>query len=106
MTLEKGSLNILAYSPEKENLEILKYSRTDVLNSWSNYLPPGGGGVVSKLYPTPAIPWTVACQAPLSVGFSSKNIGMGCRFLLQGIFLTQELNLSPALQADSLPTEL
>ena len=35
---------------------------------------------------------------------------MGYHFLLQSIFLTQELNLhvfaSPALQADSLPSEL
>ena len=59
-----------------------------------NYLSPDGGGLVSKLYPTLAIPWTVACQAPLSVGFSSKNIGVGCHFLLQGNFPTQELNPS------------
>ena len=26
----------------------------------------GGGGVVAKLCPTLAIPWTVACQTPLS----------------------------------------
>ena len=38
------------------------------------------------------IPWTVACQDPLSRGFPSKNFGVGCHFLLQGIFLTQELN--------------
>ena len=38
-------------------------------------------------------PWTVACQAPLSMEFSpGKNTGMGCHFLLQGIFLTQGLN--------------
>ena len=35
---------------------------------------------------------TVARQAPLSMGFSSKNTGVGCRFLLQGIFLTQGSN--------------
>ena len=29
-------------------------------------------------------PWTVARQAPLSMGFSSKNTGVGCHFLLQG----------------------
>ena len=34
----------------------------------------------------------VVCQAPLFMGFSSKNTGVGCHFLLQGIFLTQELN--------------
>ena len=28
--------------------------------------------------------WTMACQAPLSVGFSSKNTGVGCHALLQG----------------------
>ena len=27
--------------------------------------------------------WTIAQQAPLSVGFSSKNTGVGCHFLLQ-----------------------
>ena len=39
--------------------------------------------------------------------FPGKNAGVGCHFLLQGIFLTQGLSpLSPALQADSLPSEL
>ena len=38
-----------------------------------------------------ATPWTVAHQAPLSVGFSRQE--WGCHFLLQGIFLTQGLNL-------------
>ena len=53
-------------------------------------------------------PWTVPHQDPLSVGFPGKNTGLGCHFLLQGIFLTQGLN--PNLlcllcwQADSLPT--
>ena len=37
--------------------------------------------------------WTVACQAPLSMGFSSKNTGMDCHALLQGIFPTQGSNL-------------
>ena len=31
----------------------------------------------------------------------SKNTGVGCHVLLQGIFPTQGSNLSPALQADS-----
>ena len=42
----------------------------------------------------------VACQAPLSMGFS-RNTGAGCHFLLQGIFSTQGSNPyllpSPAL---------
>ena len=35
------------------------------------------------------IPLTVACQAPLSMGFSRQ---VGCHFFLQGIFLTQGSN--------------
>ena len=37
-------------------------------------------------------PWTVARQAPLSMDSPGKNIGVGCHFLLQRIFLTQGLN--------------
>ena len=41
-----------------------------------------------------ATPWTVALQAPLSVGFSRPGIlEMGCHPLLQGIFPTQGSNL-------------
>ena len=40
------------------------------------------------------IPWTVARQAPLPWGFSGKNTGVGCHFLLQGISPTQGPNLS------------
>jgi len=36
--------------------------------------------------------------------FPGKDTGVGCHFLLQGIFPTQGSN--PVLQADSLPTEL
>ena len=48
-------------------------------------------------------PWTVAHQAPLSMGLPSKNTGVHCHFLIQGVFLTQGSN--PCLlyrQADSL----
>ena len=49
-------------------------------------------------------PWTVACQAPLSMGFSSQEYWSGLSFPPPGIFLTQESN-SRLLhwQADSLP---
>ena len=33
--------------------------------------------------------WTVICQAPLPMGFSGKNTGVGCHAILQGIFPTQ-----------------
>ena len=38
-------------------------------------------------------PWTVAYQAPLSMGFSGKSAGVDCHFLRQGIFQTQGSNL-------------
>ena len=52
-------------------------------------------------------PWTVTCQAPLTVEFSSQEDRSRMHFLLQGIFPTQGLNLHPLCflhwQADSLP---
>ena len=50
------------------------------------------------------MPHTVACQPPLSIGFSRQEYWSGFHFILQGIFLTQESN--PCLQCqqvDSLP---
>ena len=39
-----------------------------------------------------ATPWTVACQAPLPMGFSRQEYWRGCHGLLQGIFPTQGSN--------------
>ena len=39
-------------------------------------------------------PWAVARQAPLSMEFPSKNTGVVCHSLLQGIFLTQGSSLA------------
>ena len=36
--------------------------------------------------------WSIACQSPLSVGFSRPEYWSGAHSLLQGIFLTQWLN--------------
>ena len=49
-------------------------------------------------------PWTAACQSLCAWDFSGKDTGVGCHFLLQGIFLTHGLN-SCLLhwQVDSLP---
>ena len=65
--------------------------------------------------PTLVIACTIVCQAPLLIGFSrhgesrillqntEADTEAGCHFLLQGIFLTQELNLCLLhWQADSL----
>ena len=40
----------------------------------------GGGGLVAKLCPTLATPWTVACQAPLSMGFFRQEYWNGLPF--------------------------
>ena len=64
----------------------------------------GGGGVVTKSCLTLATLWTVARQAPLSMDFPNNNTGVGCHFLLRGIFPTQGLNLCFLnWQVDSLP---
>ena len=40
-----------------------------------------------------ATPWTIAHQAPHSMGSGGKNTGVGCHVLLQGVFPAQESNL-------------
>ena len=49
------------------------------------------------------IPWTVACQAPLSMEFSKQEYWS--HFLLQEIFPTKDWTQVSVLQADSLPSE-
>ena len=49
--------------------------------------------LVTKSCPTLATPWTVARQLLCPWDSPGTNTGVGCHFLLQGIFLTQELNL-------------
>ena len=50
------------------------------LKDFENYLG-GGGGLVTKLCLTLVTPWTVACQAPLSMGFSRQEYWSGLPFL-------------------------
>ena len=38
------------------------------------------GGLVTKLHPMPVTPWTVACQAPLSMGFPRQEYCNGLPF--------------------------
>ena len=63
--------------------------------------------LVAKSCLTLAIPWTVACQAPLSMGFSRQEYWNGLPFPSPGDLPNPGIEPgSPALQADSLPTEL
>ena len=67
----------------------------------------GGGGLVSKSCPILANLWTVACQAPLSMGFSRQEYWRGLPFPSPGDLPNPGIEPGcSALQADSLPTEL
>ena len=66
-----------------------------------------GGGLVSKLYPTLVTPWTLTCQAPLSMGFFRQEYWSGLLFTSQKDLPDPGIEpRSPALQADSLSVEL
>ena len=67
-----------------------------------------GGGLVAKLCLTLATPWTIIVQqASLSMGFSRQPYWRGLPFPSPGDLPDPGIEPgSPALQADSLPTEL
>uniref|UniRef100_A0A452FS50 protein-tyrosine-phosphatase n=1 Tax=Capra hircus TaxID=9925 RepID=A0A452FS50_CAPHI len=53
-----------------------------------------------------ATPWTIACQAPLSIGFSRQEYWSGLPFLSPGDLPDPGIEPgSPTFQADSLPSE-
>ena len=65
------------------------------------------GGLVAKLCPTLVTPWTVACQAPLSMVFSRQDYWSGLPFPSLGDLSDPGIEpRSPELQAVSLLTEL
>ena len=67
----------------------------------------GDGGLVAKLCLTLVTSWTVAHQAPPSMGFSRQEYWSGLPFPSPGDLPDPGIKPgSPALQADSLPTEL
>ena len=67
----------------------------------------GGDGLVAKSCPTLATPWTVACQALLSMEFSRQAYWSVLPFPSAGDLPKPGIEArSPALQADSLLTEL
>ena len=56
-----------------------------------------GGGLVANSRPTLAIPWTVACQAPLSMGFSRQEYWGGLPFPSPLDYCTYKKNLKIVL---------
>ena len=67
----------------------------------------GGGGLVPKSCLTLATPWTIACQGPLSMGFSRQEYWSGLPFPSPGDLPHPGIKpRSPVLQTSYLPTEL
>ena len=65
------------------------------------------GGLVAKLCPTLVTPRTVACQAPLTMEFSTQEYWSELPFPSPGDLPNPGIEPgSLELQADSLPTEL
>ena len=72
----------------------------------SSYLTHGGG-LVAKSCLTLVTPWTVACQASLSMRFTRQEYWSGLPLPSPGDLPDPGIEpWSPTLQADSLPTEL
>ena len=79
-TVSNGILTIFwsTYNPDIFNFNVL----------WAKYQPKYmnadriacGGGLVAKSCLTLATPWTVACQAPLYMGFSRQEYWSGLPF--------------------------
>ena len=66
-----------------------------------------GSGLVAKSCPTLVTPWTVALQAPLSMRFSRQEYWSGLPCPPSGNLPNSGTEpVSPAFQADSLPTKL
>ena len=62
--------------------------------------------LVAKSCPTLETPWTIACQTPLSTGFSRQEYWSGLSFPSPGNLPDPGIELwSPVLQADSLWTK-
>ena len=64
----------------------------------------GSSGLVAKSCLALATPWTVVCQAPLSMGFSRQEYWSGLPFTSSGDLPNPGTEpVSPAWQMDSLP---
>ena len=66
----------------------------------------GGGGLVAKSCPALATPWTVACQIPLSMGFSRQEYWSGLLFPSPGDLPHPGIkHMSPALAGGFVTSE-
>ena len=114
--IESGSLNLGPGTPHfrtpsgtsqaQQSLRHPKHYVSTKSLSQRGLITPGGG-LVTKSCLTLATPWTVTCQAPLSMGSSRQEYLSGLPFPPPGNLPDPGIEpRSPALQADYLPTEL
>ena len=67
---------------------------------WGASFQLGGGGLVAEQYPILATPWTIALQAPVSMGFPRQEHWRGLPFPSPGDLPNPGIDpTSPALQA-------
>ena len=96
----RTNLTVLTWRLQIHDCEIAQGRTVGHLGKWKKILSLhplwvyGGDGLVDKSCPTLVTPWTVACQASLSMGFPRQEYWNGLHFFLQGIFPTQALNPS------------
>ena len=82
-------------------------THTHIPNCLINYLYKNGGGLVAKLCLALTIPWILAYQTPLSMGFSRQEYWTGLPLPSpEDLPIPRIEHRSPALQGDSLPAEL
>ena len=60
---------------------------------------------VAQSCPTLATPWTVAHQAPLYMGLSSQETGVGCHFLLQCMKVKSQSEVAQSCPTPSDPVD-
>ena len=107
----------IIYFPEVPNQLEMSCDSASEVRLWPTHLGAlgdlvfslfgGGGFSVTKSCPTLATLWTVTCQAPLFMGFSRQKYWSRLPFSSPGDLPNPGIKPgSPALQADSLLTEL
>ena len=109
-----GQRSLAGYSPRGRRVRhdwatSLSFFKMNFLMSqyfWSVQKHGGGGGLVAQLCPTLATAWTGVRQLPLNMGFSRWEYWCGLPFPSPEDLPNSGIQLrSPALQADSLPTD-
>ena len=76
------------------NVQHVMYNMVTIVNNilLHTWYFPDSERVLTQSCPILCESWTVACLAPLPIGFPKQGYWSELHFLLQGIFQTQDLN--------------